>query len=103
MPHLGIWIVSVQAGCSLFLGYNSEKLFDARHSYIAHSLLREPETATYNALFATVYKTAEIVSELSKLIGLNTVGFEPHRQTAQFNAEAYWDALIDGKVRKLPS
>lgn len=80
-----------------------KKLFDARHSFIAHSLLAEPETVTYKALFATVYKTADIVSELSKLIGLNSVGFEPHRQTAQMHAEAYWDALLDGKVRKLPT
>lgn len=80
-----------------------KKLFNARHSYIAHSLLKAPEAATYNALFSTVNKTAEIVCELSKLIGLDTVGVEPIRQRAQFNAEAYWDAIIDGKIRKLPT
>lgn len=78
-----------------------KKLFDARHSLIAHSLLKTPVIATYNALFATVFKTAAIVAELNKLIGLDDTDFEPHRQNAQVHAEAYWDALLDGKVSKL--
>ena len=97
---VGQWLERIKARWVRFRTTNFasdlKSLFDARDTYIAHSLLQEPELPNYGRLFSMVRETEEIVGELSALLGNTTIGFKSSRKIYRKRAAEFWDTLIAG-------